>query len=278
MKLLRPVRNTARFGSMIHATVESVALGQATVRLANSNARLTNLPIVGSSVIVGQPVVVEMATEGHPFVRPITVSAEEITLEKLDATEEETDGTVFPKKPIYAKITRETTSFQFDAWFTEFFGEHSEYNYFEFNSTVKDTNSLVQTDDETGFTCFRVSYAGYYHLCFRAAFEGPPGYTGNDRGEYLSIAIGGQLQAGSIYQSWQRSRYNWMNPDGLYITEVHSFDWWDAGWKMFTLVGAKMAYQDPEPTIYITSPNSSPEGLYPTFEISLVVPTVRYGS
>ena len=70
------VRRTKTSGSKIYATVESVSLGEATVRLARNGARLTNLPVHGVLPRVGDRVIVDYSSEGKPYVRRLTVPDE----------------------------------------------------------------------------------------------------------------------------------------------------------------------------------------------------------
>lgn len=277
MKLARTVRNTARFGSLVYAVVEGVSLGLATVRLVGRGNRLTNLPVVGSPVVVGQNAVVEMATEGHPFVRPITVAEDEIVLPRADPSSLDTDKGAFPKGPVYAKLTRETSDFQFLAWFEEIFGEHPESYVLEMDTIVKDSGGLVATNPDYNKLGFFIKHPGMYHTIFRAAFEGPPAWTTPNRGEYMKVNIWGFLTPGSIYQDSHGSRYNWMDPSGLYIHETQYLTYWPAGWWVMGIIGAKMEFQTgEEPDIWITSPISSPAGIYPSLEISLIAPLVPY--
>jgi len=67
----RLIKRTHDSGSWSYATVESIGLNKATVRLKPAGTRLTNLPISGGRIKVGDTVVVDYAS-GKPVVRPLT--------------------------------------------------------------------------------------------------------------------------------------------------------------------------------------------------------------
>lgn len=80
----RIVRQTHKFGSYIYATVENVSLGYASVRLHDTNTRLTNLVVMGAPVLPGDQVVVDYSAGVPPTVRQSTIygpSKEPETLE-----------------------------------------------------------------------------------------------------------------------------------------------------------------------------------------------------
>ena len=101
MSLRREFRQQLTKGAWTWATVESTALGKATVRLAKNGARLTNLPILGEGVSVGQRVVVDYSAEGTPIVRPWTILGSELE----DAVEEQEEKEQDPAQFVYAKYT-----------------------------------------------------------------------------------------------------------------------------------------------------------------------------
>jgi hypothetical protein len=75
--LRRPIRQTQKSGVYIYAVVEGISLGYATVRFANGGARMTNLPVLGGAVMVGEKVVVDYSGGVPPLVRPITTPWED---------------------------------------------------------------------------------------------------------------------------------------------------------------------------------------------------------
>ena len=92
-RLRERVRKTIRDAFYVHAVVEDVHGGSATVRLANGRgARLTNLPVDGERVEVGQRVIVSYTSGDKPVVLPVLeTSVEELSIEP---------GSMVPKKPI----------------------------------------------------------------------------------------------------------------------------------------------------------------------------------
>lgn len=100
MNLRREFRSQLTRGAYVFATVEGVSMGKATVRLANNGARLTNCPILGANVSIGERVVVDYSAEGKPIVRPYTIYIEQ---EEIVEQEEEKE----PKESTfcYAKYT-----------------------------------------------------------------------------------------------------------------------------------------------------------------------------
>lgn len=85
----------------MYATVEGVAMGKATVRLATNGARLTNCPILGAEVSIGERVVVDYSAEGQPVVRPYTIPGTELIEETEDEPEAEEQDSEF----VYCKYT-----------------------------------------------------------------------------------------------------------------------------------------------------------------------------
>lgn len=65
------LKRTHDYGSWAYATVEGISLSKVTVLLKENGARLTNLPVAGSRIKVGDLVMVDYST-GRPIVRPIT--------------------------------------------------------------------------------------------------------------------------------------------------------------------------------------------------------------
>jgi hypothetical protein len=82
MDIRRTVRDLHRRGTEDYAVVENTATDTATVRLAVGGKRLTNLPVI-STVEIGDRVVVDYST-GKPYVRPVTLSDEEVVLDLGD--------------------------------------------------------------------------------------------------------------------------------------------------------------------------------------------------
>lgn len=78
----RSIRQTIRTGHTVHATVEELHYGYATVRL-NEGARLTNLQVTGGAVSVGDTVIVDYASGTPPVVRPIAVIPPAVELNPL---------------------------------------------------------------------------------------------------------------------------------------------------------------------------------------------------
>jgi hypothetical protein len=88
----------------MYATVESTALGLATVRLANRGARLTNLPILGAAVAPGERVIVDYSAEGKPIVRPYTIRVPDVVPENISPMPIEENNSDF----VYLELTRST--------------------------------------------------------------------------------------------------------------------------------------------------------------------------
>jgi hypothetical protein len=57
----------------MYAKVEAVEIGLATVRLAESGTRLTNLSIIGGEINVGETVIIDYSSGTPPVVRPYTI-------------------------------------------------------------------------------------------------------------------------------------------------------------------------------------------------------------
>ena len=84
MTLRHKVHRTISSGSTVYATVESYALGKATVRI-HGGSRLTNLSTIGGDVAEGDTVIVDYSAGTVPIVRPIFPEAEEeIELDPLE--------------------------------------------------------------------------------------------------------------------------------------------------------------------------------------------------
>ena len=76
MSLRRAVRQAHKSGAYVHAQVEDIQFGFATVRLGSANGpRLTQLPVLGGVVAIGETVVVDYSAGTPPVVRPVTVGA-----------------------------------------------------------------------------------------------------------------------------------------------------------------------------------------------------------
>ena len=104
MTLRRTVRQTHRSGSYVPAVVESISLGYATVRLSPSGARLTNLPVFGAAVSVGDRVYVDYTAGVQPSVRKAgTMDLSD--LEAIDLTVAELDVTPTIIDPVEETIT-----------------------------------------------------------------------------------------------------------------------------------------------------------------------------
>lgn len=83
MSLRREIRRTKTSGKT-YARVESVIMHKATVTLIGSSNKLTNLPIYGSNVNVGDTVIVEYPTSGQPYIRAITINPKQNSLPEGD--------------------------------------------------------------------------------------------------------------------------------------------------------------------------------------------------
>lgn len=65
------IRGNFYGGLYVYAIVEEINLGLATVRLCKGGARLTQLPVIGGQVLVGERVIVDYSSNVPPVVRPI---------------------------------------------------------------------------------------------------------------------------------------------------------------------------------------------------------------
>ena len=70
-KTSKLVKRTHDSGSWTYGVVEGIGINTATIRLMPAGTRLTNLPIAGSRIKVGDTVMVDYAS-GKPIIRPIT--------------------------------------------------------------------------------------------------------------------------------------------------------------------------------------------------------------
>lgn len=75
--LRRPIRQSQKSGVYVYADVEDINLGYATVRLANNGTRMTNLPVLGGAVTIGERVIIDYSSGVPPLVRPITTPWED---------------------------------------------------------------------------------------------------------------------------------------------------------------------------------------------------------
>ena len=66
------IRKAHQHGARYYATVESIKLGAATVRLKTNGARLTNLPVAGRNISEGDLVIVDYGGT-RPVVKPVKV-------------------------------------------------------------------------------------------------------------------------------------------------------------------------------------------------------------
>lgn len=87
--LRRPFRESIKQGTILLATVEAYKMGLATVRLAKTGARLTNLNVLGGTIHVGDTVIVDY-TSGKPYVHP------QLVVPEYDATRYPGTGKVEP--------------------------------------------------------------------------------------------------------------------------------------------------------------------------------------
>lgn len=90
MSLRRNIRQAQQAGVYSYAILEAYNLGLATVRLAKNGARLSNLPVTGSQLNIGDVVIVDYSSGTPPTVRPVTVipDDEEISLELAEMVPE----------------------------------------------------------------------------------------------------------------------------------------------------------------------------------------------
>ena len=93
MTLRQQVKQTKTRTSQVHAVVESTAIGRATVVLVGSAQRMTNLPVYGKEVSVGDEVIIDYSSQGIPFCRaPVQYEEDEPLETRVIANESIVDG------------------------------------------------------------------------------------------------------------------------------------------------------------------------------------------
>ena len=71
MNIRRTVSQFSKQGNQLYALVESIGNGLASVRLAGTSRRLTNLPMVESNIAVGDNVLVDFSSGTPPIVKKV---------------------------------------------------------------------------------------------------------------------------------------------------------------------------------------------------------------
>lgn len=143
----RLVRQTQRSPGEVFARVEALIFGMATVRIGGGGARLTNLPVMGGTINVGDTVLVDYSSE-TPTVRPIGV-----------ATELALEGTG-PSGAEPRPLTKGDVSFSV-------FGSYPQAVYSGDTVTVSfadsrfDTEAFLDTENPTYVT---IPYDGFYYF------------------------------------------------------------------------------------------------------------------
>jgi len=97
MSIKRTVRKTHQSGAWVYATLEALAGGYATVRLARNGARVSNLPVATPGLRIGDQVILDYSAGIPPAVIP-AVAYEQIVARKLEVTkvQKEEAETILP--------------------------------------------------------------------------------------------------------------------------------------------------------------------------------------
>ena len=126
------IRKTHQHGARYYATVESIKLGAATVRLKTNGARLTNLPVAGRNISDGDLVIVDYGGV-RPVVRPFGVQdIESVAIGAEIESEESLDSPPSPMEEhgVAAYSTADktvpfntwtTVTYNATAWDTDYF-------------------------------------------------------------------------------------------------------------------------------------------------------------
>jgi len=262
MSLRRMVRSTLTSGSQVLATVESYADGFATVRLAGSGSRLSNLPAT-NRLTPGQNVVIDYSAEGVPLVRPLSIAPTPVTpppLEIVTKSERKVDGqTVLWNNDqfVSARYTRSSAMSIEGDRFAPFSQEHVTSTPIPFDTQVWDTHGM-----SGGVWGLTAPFDGRYFARATIAFSAFP----------TSLECKIQLTTSGAWSSGfaaKHTRYDQAETLILTVSQIVSLV---AGAEVYATARYKnwIYSGDPDPH-YITLP-VDPQGAYPILEVALICP------
>ncbi len=172
MSLRRTVRQVQKDGAVIYAQVEDIQFGFATVRLGSANGpRITQLPVLGGVVAVGERVIVDYSAGVPPVVRPITVGAP--TPAVLPHAEEvRPEGiTIDEDVSIHAYMTQ-----------TQIL-TNGEWKTMPMGAVKFDTHTFW---DEQNPSYLTLPYAGFYFFVAHIRIKGWPDFTDGFNNDFVA--------------------------------------------------------------------------------------------
>jgi len=265
MRLRRSVRTSLSFGSQVIATVESYASGFASVRVAGTGSRLTNLPCT-SAVTPGDTVIVDYSAEGTPVVRPQQLAPDVITPAALEVvTKDQRHETEVPSYIISsndlvsARVVRTASmSLEGDNLRTE--PPHMGSTVIPFTDVVWQTHSDMA--GASPYIGIRVPVAGRYFCRLTVAFSP---LNGDD--EFTKIQVFTSYPGGAGFGS----KYTRMSNHDLVLSASQIISLGPG-----SLVSGSARFKnhtyshDPFP-YYCVLP-ADPAGAYPLLEVALISP------
>lgn len=269
MSLRSQVRNTLTRGAQVLAAVEGYASGYASVRVAGTGSRLTNLPCT-EAVRPGQTVMVDYSAEGRPIVRPWTLAPEVVTPSPLQVVtaSERLDPLEDPKLTweedefVSVRVTKTSSWIMPLDWYNplEPMEPYLASNPVRFNTTLWDTHGMLISSGNFmgGFT---MRLGGHYFVRLTVAF--PESYAG--------LEVRASIYAFGLACGWTARHTRW-NQYGPLIVTVTSLVSAPAGSSILPVARARdprLARDINQP--FVTMP-ADPGGAYPIFEAALIAP------
>ena len=250
--LRRPVRLTSLSGSQLNAVVEAVIQGRATVRINGNGKRYTHLPIVGTGVEAGDPVIVDLGAEGQPVVRPLTSPYRGEDFQEAPPVEIEIDN---DPSLVVGRVEATVPQIMTIGYLTAYPIARSYQCRFD---EVK-----FNEGGAWGVNSYRMypPVSGRYHLSATVAFEGPP-----DDNCKIDIAI---LQAGYRMGAEMERHWDFRSKQVFHVDTVHTLYTGEFCYFYLRPVpGWGWSSGDPGPQIEISTVVSA--GNYPCFSWNLI--------
>lgn len=189
MSIRRAIRQAHKSGAYVYAQVEDIQFGFATVRLGSANGpRLTQLPVLGGAVTIGEQVIVDYSAGTPPVIRPVTVGAP--SPEGLRAGEGvRPEGTIDTDVSIHAYMTSNQPL------------TPSEWKTMPMHAVKFDTHNFWDSQNPEYLT---IPYAGFYLFLTHVRISGWPDFTDlfnvGDGWENLEPAKAASVQARAYMQ------------------------------------------------------------------------------
>jgi len=263
MRLRRAVRTSLSSGSQVIATVEGYAAGFASVRVAGTGSRLTNLPCT-SAVAPGDIVIVDYSAEGAPVVRPQQLPPDVIAPATLEVVtkdqrhEAEVPSYIISSNDLVSARFIRTTSMSLQGDNIETEPPHMGSTTLSFPDAVWQTHSDMLGPSGIGI---RVPVAGRYFCRLTVAFSP---INGDD--EFTKIQVFTTYPGAGF-----GSKYTRMSNHDLILSASQIISL-GPGTIVYGTARFKNHTYTHDPSPYYCILPADPAGAYPLLEVALISP------